>query len=285
MSGTYEVTEQRYPSGKLASNALVAGDPKSRPLVLLHGAGPGAHAASNWLRIMPDLAKDFFVVAPDMIGFGKSEYPETFPTHAMSWMGMRVEQILALMDHFGIEKADIVGNSMGGATTLHLLSEAPDRFRKAALMGSIGAPAPRTPELVRLLSFYADPRLSRYRELMHSFVYDAEDFEGMDDIVSSRFAIATDPEVRRIQEVMFESMKNGIDSLIMPPSVLGKLPHEVLIVHGRQDRIVPLDTSLYLLKHLKHAELMVLDRCGHWAQVERWDAMGPALKRHFGVAQ
>src|SRR3546814_6712282 len=69
----------------------------------------------------------------------------------------------------------------------------------------------------------------------------------------------------------------------MPPSILGKLPHDVLIFHGRQDRIVPLDTSLYLLEHLQHAELYVLDRSGHWSQLERWDIMRPMIERHFGA--
>ncbi|ABH00329.1 MULTISPECIES: alpha/beta fold hydrolase [Rhodococcus] len=285
MAKTVEIIEKRFPSGTLASHALVAGDPQSPAVVLLHGAGPGAHAASNWRPIIPDLAENFFVVAPDLIGFGQSEYPETYPGHIMSWVGMRVEQILGLMNHFGIEKSHIVGNSMGGAVTLQLVVEAPERFDKVALMGSVGAPMnARPPELARLLAFYADPRLTPYRELIHSFVYDPENFPGMEEIVKSRFEVANDPEVRRIQEVMFESMKAGMESLVIPPATLGRLPHDVLVFHGRQDRIVPLDTSLYLTKHLKHAELVVLDRCGHWAQLERWDAMGPMLMEHFRAA-
>lgn len=281
-----EIIEKRFPSGKLQSHALVAGDPAKPAVFLLHGAGPGAHAASNWLRCIPDLAEHFFVVAPDLIGFGKSDFPDPAPNHIMGWIGLRVEQILGLMDHFNIQKTHIVGNSMGGALTLQLLSEAPERFNQAALMGSIGAPiSKRPPELLRLLSFYADPRLSRYRELMHSFVYERGDFPGMEEIVQTRYKIAMDPEVRRTSEIMFEAMRNGIETLIMPPSLLNRIPNQVLIIHGRQDRIVPLETSLYLLEHLRHAELHVLDRCGHWAQVERWDAMGPMLMRHFGVLQ
>jgi len=60
------------------------------------------------------------------------------------------------------------------------------------------------------------------------------------------------------------------------------MPHNFAIFHGRQDRIVPLETSLYFLEHLKNAELHVLDRCGHWAQTQRWDAMLPALRDHWG---
>jgi pimeloyl-ACP methyl ester carboxylesterase len=222
-------------------------------------------------------------VAPDMIGFGKSDIPDPLPPHSMTWMGMRVEQTLGLMDHFGIKKAHIVGNSMGGAVTLHLLIEAPERFDKVVLMGPAGAPMTRTPELARLLSFYADPRIGRYRELISSFVYDPSTVPDLDKIIEERFRVATNPEVRRVQEVMFESMKVGMDSLIVPPSALARMPHDVALVHGRQDRVVPLEASLYLLQHLKRAELHVLDRCGHWAQLQRWDAMLPLLLTHFGA--
>jgi 2-hydroxymuconate-semialdehyde hydrolase len=280
---SFKIIEDRFPSGRLASHAMVAGDPKNPALILLHGAGPGAHAASNWRHCFPDLAEHFYVVAPDMIGFGKSDVPNPLPPHSMTWMGMRVEQTLGLMDHLGIKKAHIVGNSMGGAVTLHLLIEAPERFDKVMLMGPAGAPMTKTPELARLLSFYADPRLPRYRELIQSFVYDPAAVPDLEKITEERFRVATDPEVRRVQEVMFESMKVGMDALIVPPSALARMPHEVALVHGRQDRVVPLDSSLYLLQHLKRAELFVLDRCGHWAQLQRWDAMLPLIRTHFGV--
>jgi len=280
---SFKIIEDRFPSGRLASHAMVAGDPKNPALILLHGAGPGAHAASNWRHCFPDLAEHFYVVAPDMIGFGKSDVPDPLPPHSMTWMGMRVEQTLGLMDHLGIKKAHIVGNSMGGAVTLHLLIEAPERFDKVMLMGPAGAPMTKTPELARLLSFYADPRLPRYRELIQSFVYDPAAVPDLEKITEERFRVATDPEVRRVQEVMFESMKVGMDALIVPPSALARMPHEVALVHGRQDRVVPLESSLYLLQHLKRAELFVLDRCGHWAQLQRWDAMLPLIRTHFGV--
>lgn len=286
MAEEHRITERlvKVGGGKLASHTLFAGDPKAPPLFLLHGAGPGAHAASNWAKIMPDLAKNFYVVAPDMAGFGKSEFPDPLPTHIMGWIGHRTDQMVALLEELGLtENVGIVGNSMGGALTLQLLSEAPHMFGKAALMGSIGAPYTSTPEMLRLTSFYADPRPSRYRELIHSFAYDVDAFSGMNDLIASRYETAMNPEVRRVSINMFESMKAGFQTLIMPPAVLGKMPQEVLIFHGRQDRVVPLETSLYLLEHLKRAELVVLDRCGHWAQLERWDLMRPLLERHFGA--
>jgi pimeloyl-ACP methyl ester carboxylesterase len=273
--------EKRVQSGKLASHVLIAGDPKNPPLMLIHGAGPGAHAASNWSHCFADLVKDFYVVAHDMTGFGQSEIPDPLPPHSVTWMGLRIEQAFGVMDALGIEKTHVIGNSMGGALALHLMNEAPERFDRAMMMGPAGAPMHRTPEMARLLSFYADPRKARYREVISSFVYDPTLVPNLEEIIEDRFRVATDPEVRRVQEVMFESMKVGLDALVMPPSALARMPHEVALVHGRQDRVIPLEASLYLLQHLQRAELFVLDRCGHWAQIQRWDGMLPIIRSHF----
>lgn len=276
-----KIVEKRFPSGRFSSHAMVAGNPDNPALILMHGAGPGASAASNWRHCFPELAKDFYVIAPDMIGFGQSDVPDPLPPHSVTWMGMRVQQVLGLMDHLGVKKANILGNSMGGAVTLQLLVEESDRFEKAMLMGPAGAQMSRTPEMARLLSFYADPRLARYRELITSFVSDPTALPNLEQIIHERFKIAVDPEVRRVQEVMFESMKTGMDALVVSPTALSRIPNEVALVHGRHDRIVPLEASLYLLQHLKRAELHVLDRCGHWAQIQRWDAMLPLIQMHF----
>ncbi|MGK2940477.1 MAG: alpha/beta fold hydrolase [Immundisolibacter sp.] len=276
------IVEKTIQSGALASHVLLAGDPKAPPAILLHGAGPGATAASNWTRCMPDLAKHYYVIAPDLTGFGQTELPAELPRHILGWIGARVEQLLGLMDTMGLERAHVVGNSMGGALTLHMLVQARERFDKVLLMGAIGAPHHWTYEMHRLLAFYDDPRIARYREMMHSFVHDPAAVPELENIVQTRFATATDPKIRAVQENMFAAMRDGMDQLIVPQIALSRLPHEVCIVHGRQDRIVPLETSLYFLQHLKNAELHVLDRCGHWAQTQRWDAMYPLIVKHFG---
>src|SRR3546814_2238587 len=54
---------------------------------------------------MPDLAENFFVIAPDLIGFGQSTIPDPFPDNVMAWIGVRVEQCLGLMDALEIDSA------------------------------------------------------------------------------------------------------------------------------------------------------------------------------------
>lgn len=278
---SFDMVEKMIPSGELASNCLIAGNPKNPPLLLLHGAGPGASAASNWTQCTPILAKDFYVIAPDAIGFGKSEMPKDIPTKIARWMGYRVEQIKGLLNELGIEKINVIGNSMGGALALQCVVEMPDRFDKCMLMGAIGAPFKKSATLARMMSFYDDPRVARYRELIESFVYDPSIFEDLEAVMQDRFEKAMDPTMRPIQEIMFKAMDEDMDKLIIPPPVLNRIEQEWAIIHGRQDQVVPLETSLYFLEHLKHAELHVLDRCGHWAQTQRWDGMYPIIMSHF----
>lgn len=276
-----DVHEKMVPSGALASHCLFAGDPENPPIILLHGAGPGASAASNWLLCAEDLKKHFYVIAPDAIGFGQSELPTKIPTKMAAWMGYRVEKIKGLMDELGIEKAHLVGNSMGGALAMQCVVEMPDRFDKCMLMGAIGAPFDRPSTMTRMISFYDDPRAGRYRELIESFVYDPSIFGDLQAVIDDRFEKAMNPETRDVQKIMFEAMVEDMEKLIIPAPVLNRMTHEWVIVHGRQDNVIPLETSLYFLEHLKRAELHVLDRCGHWAQTQRWDAMYPLILDHF----
>ncbi|KAA8939254.1 alpha/beta fold hydrolase, partial [Mycobacterium sp.] len=146
-----DIEELRIEARGLSSHTLVAGEPTDPAVILLHGAGPGANAAANWRHLMPDLAENFYVIAPDLIGFGASVIPDPLPANITAWIGVRVEQVLGLMDALNVDSAHVVGNSMGGALTLQLLCENPERFNKVVLMGSIGAPMKRTPELGRLL--------------------------------------------------------------------------------------------------------------------------------------
>jgi pimeloyl-ACP methyl ester carboxylesterase len=59
-----------------------------------------------------------------------------------------------------------------------------------------------------------------------------------------------------------------VDALALADDVIASLPHETLIVHGRDDRVIPLATSLRLLDLLDRARLHVFARCGHWVQIE-----------------
>lgn len=273
------VSTQFLQTGHWVSKTLIAGDPVSPAIILLHGGGPGATAEANWKKALEDLQDTFYVIAPDLLGFGETTMPEPLPKGGLAWIGQRVEQILALMDTLKIEQAFLVGNSMGGALALHLLLDAPHRFQKAVLMGSAGGQFTAPPEIVRMLSFYQDPRIDRYREIMKSFLYDPTNTEAYPDfevMVQKRFQATMRDELKLSYEAMFNPPLPPLSS-----SALSMIQQKILLIHGRQDRVVPLEGSLYFLRHLPKAELIVYDRCGHWAQIERWDTMKENIRCFF----
>src|SRR5439155_26333703 len=86
------------------------------PVLLLHGSGPGVSAWANWRLVLPALAQHRRVIAPDMVGFGYTDRPAGVRYDMSTW----VEQVLDLMDALGVQQADVVGKSFGGALALAL---------------------------------------------------------------------------------------------------------------------------------------------------------------------
>lgn len=102
------------------------------PVVLIHGFTSSID--SNWRTngIIDKLSSDFQVIALDTRGHGKSDKPHD----AASYGTEMTEDVVRLLDHLEIDKAHIVGYSMGGFITLKLLTDHPDRFLSAVLGGS-----------------------------------------------------------------------------------------------------------------------------------------------------
>lgn len=245
------------------------GESNSETIIFLHGSGPGATSETNWRDILPVLSERYHVIAPDYYGFGKSEHPEIPPKSFWEWTNCRVEQILELMDYLKIEKAHLVGNSMGGYVSLHLVMTAPERFGKIMLMGSAGGETPgATPELIRMMGFYKNPTLSALKNLTTWFVYDQSSLGNeLEAVLRERFEMIMRPEVKRSYlNNMFPSMPG---ELLIPPSALKQMEHPFLLVHGVEDRFVPKESSLSLLEHLPNAQLHLVKGCGHWMQIEK----------------
>ncbi|PKO57975.1 MAG: 2-hydroxy-6-oxo-2,4-heptadienoate hydrolase, partial [Betaproteobacteria bacterium HGW-Betaproteobacteria-19] len=110
------------------------------PLLLIHGSGPGVSGYVNWRTVMNELARERRVIIPDMVGFGFTERPAGQRYDVDVW----VAQAIGLLDALGIEQADIVGNSFGGALALKLAIRYPKRLRRIVLMGSAGLSFPIT---------------------------------------------------------------------------------------------------------------------------------------------
>ncbi|MEU9840499.1 alpha/beta hydrolase [Actinomadura sp. NPDC048032] len=253
--------------GELTFRLHETGERGPEAVLFLHGSGPGATGLSNWERIITDLGHRYWCLAPDQIGFGDSSHPADAPRGMGPFNELRAEALLALVDALGLEKVHLVGNSMGGQLALLMTLARPRLIGRILLMGSGGAPdMPVSPGLRHLREFYANPSAESLKELLGEFVYDLEPMrDTVDRVVAERMAYVNREDVRRSHEASFDP--DGARRFFTPEE-LATLTHEVLCVHGRDDRIIPVEASRYFAAAIPNAHLYVLGRCGHWTQIE-----------------
>ena len=235
-----------------------AGQP---PVLFIHGSGPGVSAWANWRLAMPVIARDRRVIAPDMVGFGYSDRPAGITYNMDTW----VQQALDVMDAMGVEQADVVGNSFGGALSLALAIRAPQRVRRLVLMGSVGVPFPITPGLDAVWGYEAS--LDNMKRIMDVFAHN----RGLitDELAELRYQASVRPGFQESFSAMFPAPRQRwVDAMASPESAIRALPHETLIVHGREDQVIPLQTSLTLSQWIPNSQLHVFGHCGHWTQIE-----------------
>lgn len=234
------------------------------PVLLIHGSGPGVTAWANWRGIIPLLAQSRRVIAPDMLGFGYSERPADATYNQQRW----VEHAIGVLDALGIEQADVVGNSFGGGLALALAIRHPQRVRRLVLMGSVGVRFPLTPGLDAVWGY--TPSLDNMRHLLDLFAYDRS--RVTDELAELRYQASIRPGFQESFAAMFPPPRqNGIDNLASSEADIRALPHEALIIHGREDCIIPLEASLTLAQWLQRSQLHVFGQCGHWTQIEHAD--------------
>jgi 2-hydroxymuconate-semialdehyde hydrolase len=187
------------------------------------------------------------------------------------WLRLWIDQIVNLTQELGLRKVHLVGNSLGGAIALHLLVEQPELIDRTVLMGTAGVPVRLTRELDLIWGFYDSPSADRMMQLIRWFAFD-EGFiaERIGEVARMRYEAAMSEEVRRSYVHMFPAPRQThLDNMVVPDASLRRIAGPVLLVHGRDDAIVPIDTSRYLLEHLGGpVQMHVYGRCSHWTQVE-----------------
>lgn len=250
---------------------------KGFPVLMIHGSGPGVTAWANWRGVIPLLAQSRRVIAPDMLGFGYSERPADATYNQQRW----VEHAIGVLDELGIEQADVVGNSFGGGLALALAIQHPQRVRRLVLMGSVGVSFPLTEGLDAVWGY--TPSLDNMRHLLDLFAYDRS--RVTDELAELRYQASIRPGFQESFASMFPPPRqNGIDNLASSEADIRALPHEALIIHGREDLIIPLEASLTLAQWLQRSQLHVFGQCGHWTQIEHADRFAQLVDNFLAEA-
>lgn len=233
------------------------------PVLLLHGSGAGVSAWANWRLTMPELAKFRRVIAPDLVGFGYTVVPENYEfKHMESW----IDQIIALLDALEIEKADFVGNSFGASLSLALVVKHPERVGRMVLMGSGGQPFIVNENLIKLWGY--KPSLDAMKEILQIMAYDQA--IATDELAEMRYRATLREGAQAVFERVFPApYQRWADALVISDEQLADIDNETLIIHGRDDRVVPVHVSEDLFKKIKNSQLHLFGCCGHWTQIEQ----------------
>ena len=241
-------------------------DVSGPPVLLLHGSGPGTTAAA-WDPLVAALAPRHRVMAPDLLGFGESPRPEG--SLRAAW----TRQALELVDSLGVTSFAVAGNSAGAAIALSIAAARPHAVTRVVAVGAMGHAMPLPPGLDALWG-YATPSPERARALIELINHDPA--AATPEAVAARHrATLAQPWYR---ELFPTPRQRWVDDLALTRAELEGITAPVLLVHGAQDRVVPLrDSFLPLLEALPDVRGHVFGSCGHASPLERTDEFNPLI--------
>ncbi|MGE7667293.1 alpha/beta fold hydrolase [Ureibacillus composti] len=233
-------------------------------IILIHGSGPGVSAFANWRLVIPRLSESYQVFAPDIIGFGETDKLADHNYHIDLW----VEHLIGFIEAVSNEPVYLVGNSFGGALSLHIAYRRPDLVKKLILMGSVGTKHPISKGLDQVWGY--EPSLDSMRNLIKLFSYD-QAAANNEELVRLRYEASIRPDVKEAFAAMFQAPRQSkLDEMALEDEQIKQIEVKTLIFHGLNDQVIPIEeTSYRLIQLLPHAELHVFNECGHWTQIEK----------------
>lgn len=235
------------------------------PLLLLHGFTGSSH---NWQHILPYLSRHHRVLAPDLIGHGRSPVPADYRRYSME---QAVDDLLALLDAQGIERFDLLGYSMGGRVALHLALAAPERVRLLVLeSASPGIDDPAEREARRASDNALAERIER--EGIEWF----SDFWANQSLFASQRSLPAELQQQIRQQRLSQRPQGLANSLrgmgagqqrsLWPE--LARLDMPVLLIAGMLDAKY-VTISQRMASVLPHAKLRIVPGAGHTVHMEQ----------------
>ncbi|WP_208453250.1 MULTISPECIES: alpha/beta fold hydrolase [Burkholderia] len=236
---------------------------QGKPLFLLHGSGPGVSGWTNWKGVMNELGRHFRVIVPDIAGFGFTEFKEGNKYDIKLW----VRHLTGIMDALGIEKASFVGNSFGGALSIGLALFDRTRVERLVLLGTPAGEFEQTPGLRSAWTY--EPSLENMEQTMRLFPYDQSIIT--EEMVRARYEASARPGAQDALRKLIPKPSDEGATVVrgFPASAVAGIEAPTLVLHGREDKVVPPECGFLLAQHIPNADLHLFAKCGHWVQTER----------------
>jgi pimeloyl-ACP methyl ester carboxylesterase len=251
--------------------------PGARPLLMVHGIGPGTTGHANFGPLIDRLSPHFALHLIDLAGFGASGRKTTQPFFDVPFWLRQIGQAITRILHMHGRLPVLIGNSVGGALVLKTAAANTDITRVMA----IGAPVlPQVPAALR--AFWQAPRdaaaLAAAMRPMTAFMHDPPE-----QLVAARLK-AFGGDYPAYFSAMLSDPESCLAAAILTPAEATKIQAHVTLIHGRDDRACPAAPVLStLLPMLPAAELILLGRCGHNVVYEKCEEVLAAIERLEGT--
>ena len=240
------------------------------PLILLHSGEFGACAELSWEFVIGPFARHFRVLAPDWLGFGKSEKVFSFEDMQL----LRIRHIAAFCDVLGIERAHFIGNSMGGGQLARAAVMDPPAFPiRKMVLGGAGGFAPKN-EHREILNSYDGTR-EHMRACIQTLVQ-REDLRADESYLDRRHALSLEPGAWECTAAARFKMP-GRGSSGKGETDFSKIKFPTLILAGRKDPLRNPGFAEELQKEIQGSELVILEDAGHCPQLDNPDAYVKAV--------
>ena len=265
---TFEDTRKTLAVGDLELSYHDVGE--GPVVVLLHGSGPGVTGWANFGNNLPVLSQHLRCIVLDQPGFGGSSRPEKYERN---YLRISADALGGLIDGLGLEQVALLGNSMGGDVAVRYTLDNPKRVSKLMLMGPGGTGAtilgPSPSEgITRLMEFNADPSREKIVAWLKTMVFDSRLVD--EELIESRMEAATSPgAVKNLQDAYATFYDPAMAEPVPLWGEVHKIRQPVLLCWGRDDRVAPVEGSLFPARRMAKADLRIYSRCGHWVQIER----------------
>jgi pimeloyl-ACP methyl ester carboxylesterase len=238
-------------------------------VILLHGLGGDV---SNWSPTIGPLSEKYRVIVPDQIGFGRSDKPMINYR-----VGTLVDFLDALYKELKVERASLVGNSLGGWTAAAFALAHPEKVDRLVLVDAAGFALTGNVN-PRALNGLSPSTLEGARQLLHQIFYNKQMF-GSD-------AAAGMMLTRRMMAGDGYTIQRFIDSVVNGEDMLDKkvssIKQPTLIIWGREDLLTPLALGERFKKEISGSELLIIEKCGHVPQIEKAAEFNAALMKFLG---
>ena len=245
--------------GDLSIHYRSHGHPDGDVVVFVHGSGPGASGHSNFRKNVDAFAgAGYRVIVPDLPGFGYSSKP-TDRDYTTTFFS---EHLLGLLDALAIGNFALIGNSLGGAISIRLALDYPDRVTRLVLMAPGGIEELETylamPAMAKMIGNFVDGALDRggLRRVLETLVYDPAHVT--ESLVDERWAVLQEQPPEVLSRMIIPNMEAELAAIQCP----------VLSFWGVDDEMLPASGGNKITRACKVARHVEVAGCGHWVMVE-----------------